>query len=151
MTHVHCPDCGFQNLEASQYCAKCGAALLVDEGGTTMSFTPIGEDEVAVERHDLAVDGPSLVVRRAGRAVETFGIGRKELTIGRSPDCDVFLDDVTVSRVHALVRPRPDGVWIEDQGSLNGTFINRRRVDAARLADADEVQIGKYRLTFLER
>jgi pSer/pThr/pTyr-binding forkhead associated (FHA) protein len=73
------------------------------------------------------------------------------MTIGRSPDCGIFLDDVTVSRKHAVLLQR-DGVFtIEDQGSLNGTFVNRKRVESAELSDGDEVQIGKYRLTFLNR
>jgi pSer/pThr/pTyr-binding forkhead associated (FHA) protein len=73
------------------------------------------------------------------------------MTVGRSPDCDVFLDDVTVSRLHAVLVREGRAVFVEDQNSLNGTYINRRRVDRARLADADEMQIGKYRLTFLDR
>ena len=72
-------------------------------------------------------------------------------TIGRSPECGVFLDDVTVSRKHAVVSER-EGRWlIEDQGSLNGTFVNRKRVESGQLEDGDELQIGKYRLTFLNR
>jgi pSer/pThr/pTyr-binding forkhead associated (FHA) protein len=71
--------------------------------------------------------------------------------IGRSPDCEIFLDDVTVSRKHATISRRGDQVTIEDQGSLNGTFVNRRRVESAPLDDGDELQIGKYRLTFLSR
>jgi pSer/pThr/pTyr-binding forkhead associated (FHA) protein len=76
---------------------------------------------------------------------------RDRLTIGRSPDSDIFLDDVTVSRRHAVLAREGAGFSIEDLGSLNGTFVNRRRVDAQRLEDGDEVQVGKYRLTFLER
>ena len=86
-----------------------------------------------------------------GRAGETFTPQGERTTIGRSPDCPVFLDDVTVSRKHAVLVER-DGRWfVEDQGSLNGTFVNRRRVESAELSDGDELQIGKYRLTFLAR
>ena len=72
-------------------------------------------------------------------------------TIGRSPDCDIFLDDVTVSRRHAILTEEDGRFTIEDQGSLNGTFLNRSRIESAEpLEDGDELQIGKYRLTFVE-
>jgi hypothetical protein len=154
MSHVYCPECGFQNPEAANYCSKCGAHLVKDEGGadTTMSFTPDDRDVEALTAADLGVKGPALVVRSGGgRAGETFLPSDERTMIGRSPDCDVFLDDVTVSRRHAVVVRDEQGFSIEDQGSLNGTFLNRRRIERARLEDGDEVQIGKYRLTFLER
>jgi pSer/pThr/pTyr-binding forkhead associated (FHA) protein len=88
---------------------------------------------------------------RGGRAGETFPLDGDRVVIGREPDTDVFLDDVTVSRRHAVIVRGADGYTIEDQGSLNGTYVNRRRVEHANLEDGDEVQIGKYRLTFLSR
>ena len=154
MTHIHCPECGFQNPEAAKYCSKCGALLIADEPGshTTMTFTPeeAGEED-GISLADLQVEGMALVVRSGGgRQGETFPLGNEKVTVGRSPDCEVFLDDVTVSRKHAILVRGGDGYTIEDQGSLNGTYVNRRRVETARLEDGDEVQIGKYRLTFLE-
>ena len=108
-------------------------------------------DELLEQLGDLAVSGPALVVRAGGgRTGETFAPQGDRTTIGRSPDCGVFLDDVTVSRRHAALVQR-DGRWtIEDLGSLNGTFVNRRRVESTTLEDGDEIQIGKYRLTFLQ-
>ena len=152
MTHVHCPECGFQNPEASGYCAKCGASLFRDEPGqSTQQFTPAG-DEATAGVVEVAVDGRAIVVRGGGgRPDETVALTSERVTIGRSPDCDIFLDDITVSRLHAIVMGRADGVWVQDQKSLNGTFINRKRVDEARLEDADELRVGRYRLTFLDR
>ena len=72
------------------------------------------------------------------------------MTIGRSPEAEVFLDDVTVSRNHALLVRRRDGLYIDDLGSLNGTYVNRRRIESHQLQDGDELQVGKYKLTYLD-
>jgi len=152
MTHVYCPECGFQNPEAANYCAKCGALLVRDSGAeTTMTYTPDeGDDDPADILEDLGVKGPALVVRSGGgRAGETFHPEGERTTIGRSPDCEIFLDDVTVSRKHAVLTQRDGGFFIEDLGSLNGTFLNRHRIESGQLNDGDELQIGKYRLMFL--
>ncbi len=154
MSHIYCQECGFQNPEAANYCARCGALLVKEEGGadTTQTFTPDhGDDAPAEALEDLGIKGPALVVRSGGgRAGEMFQLDG-ETTIGRSPDCGIFLDDVTVSRKHAVLAERDDAFIIEDQGSLNGTFVNRKRVESAELEDGDELQIGKYRLTFFGR
>jgi hypothetical protein len=152
MTHVYCPECGFQNPESANYCAKCGALLVRDSGAeTTMTYTPEeGEDDPSEILEDLGVKGPALVVRSGGgRAGETFHPESERTTIGRSPDCEIFLDDVTVSRKHAVLTQRDGSFFIEDLGSLNGTFLNRHRIESGPLNDGDELQIGKYRLTFL--
>jgi hypothetical protein len=153
MSHVYCPECGFQNPEAANYCAKCGTLLAREAGGeTTLSF-PADEvgDEIAAAL-DESISGPALVVRSGGgRAGESFVPSEERTLIGRSPECDVFLDDVTVSRRHAELLRDGDSFTIRDLGSLNGTFVNRRRIEAAQLSDDDEVQIGKYRMTFLRR
>ena len=153
MTHVYCPECGFQNPEAANYCAKCGALLVRDSGAeTTMAYVPEERDtDVADLLEDLGVKGPALVVRSGGgRAGETFHPEGERTTIGRSPEREIFLDDVTVSRRHAVLVNQGGRFVIEDLGSLNGTFLNRRRIESeAELADGDELQIGKYRLTFL--
>ena len=157
MSHIYCPECGFQNPEAANYCSKCGALLVKDEPGseTTMSYTPEegGEaGEAAVSLEDLGAEGPALVVRSGGgRQGEHFVPSGERTTIGRSPDCDVFLDDVTVSREHATL-VRRSGHWLlDDSGSLNGTYVNRRRIDSHRLEDGDELQVGKYKLSYLAR
>jgi pSer/pThr/pTyr-binding forkhead associated (FHA) protein len=154
VSHVYCAECGFQNPESSNYCARCGARLEKKEPGEqTETFSPdeIGEDPAAALQ-DLAGTGPALVVRSGGgRAGESFFPGDDRTLIGRSPECAIFLDDVTVSRRHAELVRDGDTFTITDLGSLNGTFVNRKRIETARLEDDDEVQIGKYRLTFLRR
>ena len=149
MSHVYCPECGFQNPEAANYCARCGSYLRRDEHGeTTLSLGPdeLGEDG----GHTLDVRGPALVVRAGGgMAGESFEVLGLRTLIGRSPDCHVFLDDVTVSRRHAEIIRQDDTFTIRDLGSLNGTFVNRHRIESVDLAADDEVQVGKYRMTFL--
>jgi hypothetical protein len=137
---------------SANYCARCGAHLVKGDepSDVTMTYTL---EETAPESGplaDVAIDGPALVVRSGGgRAGEHFVPAGPRTLIGRSPDCDVFLDDVTVSRRHAVLVDEGGRFSIEDMGSLNGTFVNRRRIDRVDLEDGDEVQIGKYRLTFM--
>jgi hypothetical protein len=155
VSHVYCPECGFQNLESANYCSRCGA-LLVTEGAMGDPTMTISVDELEEEGEagieELGVEGPTLVVRSGGgRTGEQFPLERTQTTIGRTPDCDIFLDDVTVSRRHAIVAKGAGAISIEDLGSLNGTFLNRHRIEQANLENGDEVQIGKYRLIFLGR
>jgi hypothetical protein len=151
MTHIYCPECGFQIPEAANFCSRCGAALVrpaVDE--TTLSLSPDELDEEALDGEGIR--GPALVVRAGGgRAGESFAPTGERTLIGRSPDCHVFLDDVTVSRRHAELVREGETFVIHDLGSLNGTFVNKRRIESVSLEDDDEVQIGKYRMTFLLR
>ncbi len=155
MSRIYCPECGFQNPESANYCARCGALLVKDAPGvdTTMTFPfEEREPEPADAIDGAGVKGPALVVRSGGgRAGETFHPQGERTTIGRSPDCGIFLDDVTVSRRHAVLVERERSYFIEDLGSLNGTYVNRRRIESEQLSDGDEVQIGKYRLTFMSR
>jgi pSer/pThr/pTyr-binding forkhead associated (FHA) protein len=154
MSHVYCPECGFQNLESANYCSRCGALLVTEEADNpteTISLEEL-EEEGQEGFEELGIEGPALVVRAGGgRAGEQFGLERTQTTIGRTPDCDIFLDDVTVSRRHAIVARGAAGFTLEDLGSLNGTFLNRHRIEKAELENGDEVQIGKYRLIYLAR
>jgi FHA domain/zinc-ribbon domain len=155
MSHVYCPECGFQNPETANYCSRCGALLVREELGqeTTQSFSAEEAESESTEiLDDLGIRGTALVVRSGGgRSGETFQPKGERTLIGRSPDCDIFLDDVTVSRRHAVLVENQGRYSIEDFGSLNGTFVNRRRVDSGELSDGDELQIGKYRLVFFQR
>jgi len=152
LSHVYCPECGFQNPTAANFCSKCGAKLLADAPGEeTESFTAeeLAEDPGAV-LDQRGLRGPALVVRSGGgRAGETFFPRGETSLIGRSPECDIFLDDVTVSRKHAELSRAGERWTIRDLGSLNGTFVNRKRIETAELEDDDELQIGKYRMTFI--
>jgi len=105
----------------------------------------------AVDLEEVTGEGATLVIRSGGgRAGEAFNIAGERNTIGRSPDAEVFLDDVTVSRNHALLVRRRDGLYIDDLGSLNGTYVNRRRIESHKLQNGDELQVGKYKLTYLD-
>ena len=100
----------------------------------------------------MAHEGAALVIRAGGgRVGESFALDHDRMTIGRRPDSDVFLDDVTVSRDHALLVKRGGDYYLDDLGSLNGTYVNRHRIESHRLEDADELQVGKFKLTFLSQ
>src|SRR3954471_10838940 len=150
---MHCPECGFVNAEGANYCQKCGAFLgdkVSDD--TTVAYQLDNEtgELRPVDVEPVGAEGATLVIRSGGgRSGESFDVKGERLAIGRSPEAEVFLDDVTVSRNHALLVRRRDGVYIDDLGSLNGTYVNRRRIESQKLQDVDELQVGKYKLTYL--
>ena len=162
---MHCTRCGHENPEGSRFCAQCGSALSQERVGESTSVIPKvgGEDtsegaeivEAATDAHAGAVESlPAgsalLVVKRGPNAGSRFLLDQDVTTAGRHPDSDIFLDDVTVSRRHAeVVRTSTGGFRVRDVGSLNGTYVNRERVEAATLSNGDEVQIGKFRLVFV--
>jgi hypothetical protein len=156
---LHCSECGFVNAEGANYCQKCGAYIGAPEPtSTTEPVTAtyrVGEtgELIAVDLDDVvSSQGAALVIRTGGgRVGESFALQGERLAIGRRPDADVFLDDVTVSRDHALLVHRADGWHLDDLGSLNGTYVNRERIESRKLTDGDELQVGKYKLTFLQR
>jgi pSer/pThr/pTyr-binding forkhead associated (FHA) protein len=153
---VHCSECGFVNAEGANYCQKCGAFLAdaSGEGADTTEVYQLNEtgELKPVDLEQVTGEGATLVIRSGGgRAGEVFNVAGERSTIGRSPDAEVFLDDVTVSRNHALLVRRRDGLYIDDLGSLNGTYVNRRRIESHRLQNGDELQVGKYKLTYLDR
>ncbi len=156
---IHCPECGFTNAEGANYCQKCGGYLgdrpeqSPDEPqtatyrvGETGEFIPTDVGDI------VEAQGAALVIRSGGgRVGESFPLRADRLSIGRRPDSEVFLDDVTVSRDHALLVRRGETFYLDDLGSLNGTYVNRTRIESEQLEDGDELQVGKYKLTFLSR
>ena len=156
---LHCPECGFVNDDGANYCQKCGAFLGTSDatgaaGDPVTATYRVGDtgELIPVDLETAASEGPVLVIRSGGgRVGESFPLERDRMTIGRRPDSDVFLDDVTVSRDHALLVRRGGDLYLDDLGSLNGSYVNRRRIESHRLDDGDELQIGKYKLTFLQR
>ena len=155
---MHCPECGFVVTEGANYCQKCGAFVgqreSVRDDVTTATYVideQTGELR-PVDVGDVAAESGALVIRSGGgRSGEAFNLVGERSTIGRSPEAEVFLDDVTVSRNHAVLVRRSGAWFLDDSGSLNGTYVNRRRIDSHRLEDGDELQVGKYKLTYLAR
>lgn len=147
---LRCTACGRSNPDDAHFCANCGAALK-DEA--TVGFTPTEGREEQTEVAEAPVGelerGQALlVVERGPNAGSTFLLHRNSTTIGRSPQSDIFLDDVTVSRRHAEIHREGGRFYVQDVGSLNGTYVNLKRVDRAELANRDELQIGRFKLAF---
>jgi pSer/pThr/pTyr-binding forkhead associated (FHA) protein len=163
---VFCTQCGQQNPDGSRFCARCGAALPTPGPGgpspvDTTSTISLAAIEGALEQGEAAAPADPaldeqppagtalLVVKRGPNAGSRFLLDADVTTAGRHPESDIFLDDVTVSRRHADFVREGNGYVVRDVGSLNGTYLDRQRIDSAHLANGDEVQIGKYRLVFL--
>ena len=148
---ANCPTCSFDNSDDSNYCRRCGSRLApVDPNETTVTYT--AADQQGIVNPDALGSSTVLLIRSGeGREGETIALDLDALTVGRSPHSDLFLDDVTVSRHHARVLRDEGGFWVEDLNSLNGTYVNRRRIEQQRLFDGDELQIGKFKLAFLDQ
>ncbi|MDQ1475667.1 MAG: hypothetical protein QOE62_896, partial [Actinomycetota bacterium] len=144
--------CGHQNPEDARFCSSCGAPL-GDNEDTTLTLSAVEaateEDELEHYLDGLAPGVGMLVVRHGPNAGSSYRLENPSTAIGRHPDSDIFLDDITVSRRHVVVEHDGDGYTLRDVGSLNGTYVNRARVDEATLQYGDEVQIGRYRLSFV--
>ena len=155
MTEVFCSQCGHKNRTKANFCSSCGALIEPDAGEeTTITFAPVdGTGEIVDEELTVSLGDSSsaamLVVKRGPNAGSKFALDTEVTGAGRHPDSDIFLDDITVSRRHAEVVRRPSGYIVRDAGSLNGTYLNRERIeDETPLANGDELQIGKFKLVF---
>ncbi|MFC7310524.1 FHA domain-containing protein [Streptomyces monticola] len=166
-----CTRCGHRNAEASRFCSHCGAPLRAgatperpsettstisisgleayDSETTGQTPSPALSPEAQAAVDALPLGSALLVVRRGPNSGSRFLLDGELTTAGRHPQSDIFLDDVTVSRRHVEFRRGADGIFtVADVGSLNGTYVNRERIDSVTLSNGDEVQIGKYRLVF---
>ncbi|MFJ1970395.1 FHA domain-containing protein [Streptomyces sp. NPDC087903] len=171
MSALVCTRCGNRNAENSRFCSNCGAPLRAgatperpsettstisisgleayDAEATGQTQMPMLSPEAQAAVDALPLGSALLVVRRGPNSGSRFLLDGELTTAGRHPQSDIFLDDVTVSRRHVEFRRSPDGSFtVADVGSLNGTYVNRERIDQVALSNGDEVQIGKYRLVF---
>jgi pSer/pThr/pTyr-binding forkhead associated (FHA) protein len=153
---VFCRNCGHKNPEGGNFCSSCGSALLTDGDDATITLHPnddTGEtsvDDPSVTLVEVPHGSGVLVVTRGSNAGTRYLLGDFVTRAGRHPESDIFLDDITVSRRHVEITRAEGGTFlIRDVGSLNGTYVNRERIDEARLAPGDEVQIGKFKLVYL--
>ena len=150
---MFCPECGYHQSEAHRFCGRCGARLIVEAQGTGEITGPLAISDEAAEAGDWsgpAIEGPTLAVRSGGPQGAVFRLSQPSVAIGREPSSEVFLDDVTVSRRHATIEFSGRGAVLKDLGSLNGTYVNRRRIEADEpLESGDEIQVGKFRLVYL--
>jgi hypothetical protein len=165
MPRVYCARCGRPNPDGARFCSFCGAQLASAvpgaprPGETTSTLSPVGRPEDGDFGDDLFPDSAAfgalpegsamLLVMRGPNAGSRFRLDGDLTTAGRHPDSDIFLDDVTVSRRHAEFYRRGAVFTVRDVGSLNGTYVNRERIEETELTGGDEVQIGKFRLLFL--
>lgn len=153
---MKCGVCGHVNDSDARFCAGCGAPVTEPSADdTTIIYAPF---EIEVEKKDETVilgmdemreDVPVLLMLNGPGKGETFRIEGNGVLIGRHPEADVFLQDITVSREHARIEREDQGYVLYDKGSLNGTYLNRAEIERAVLNDLDETQIGKFKMIFL--
>ena len=150
-----CPNCGHRNPPDANFCSSCGTALVPGGDETTTIVVSLeataadADEDVSVTLDDLPEGMGMVVVKRGPNAGSRFALENEVTRVGRHPDSDIFLDDITVSRRHAEFVRTPRGHLVRDVGSLNGTYANRERIEEAPLANGDEVQVGKFKLVFL--
>ena len=154
MSDVFCNRCGHKNAAHSNFCSSCGAPLEVGREDHTLT---LATDEIVDPSEELSIDlgdippgGGALLVKRGPGSGSRFVLDTDCTSAGRHPESDIFLDDVTVSRRHAEIVRRNDGYAVRDVGSLNGTYLNRERIEQeSPLANGDELQIGRFKLVFM--
>ncbi len=151
---MFCTNCGHNNTEGANFCSSCGAALGGGGGDTTITFQTAEleadlDEEIHISPEELEGGRGVLIVKRGPNAGSKFFLDTDVTEIGRHPDSDIFLDDITVSRKHAQIRRATGGFSLHDVGSLNGTYVNKERVEEDELRSGDEIQIGKFKLIVL--
>jgi pSer/pThr/pTyr-binding forkhead associated (FHA) protein len=157
VSDLFCTKCGHRNALDARFCSSCGAAMDVADSGeeTTITFAPVDatgeilDDDMALAVEELGESSALVVVKRGPNAGSKFVLDGEVTRAGRHPDSDIFLDDITVSRRHAEIVRSGDRYSVRDAGSLNGTYLNRERIDEAKLSNGDELQIGRFKLVFV--
>jgi pSer/pThr/pTyr-binding forkhead associated (FHA) protein len=157
MASVYCNQCGHRNTGDAVFCSSCGALLdrPADRTVTLAKVDPLLDaagpaDDTVVALDDLPEGVASLVVRSGPQAGATFALRTRVTRLGRHPDSEIVLDDITVSRRHVEIERTDAGYVARDIASLNGTYVNGARVDESTLRQGDELQVGKFRLVFFE-
>jgi pSer/pThr/pTyr-binding forkhead associated (FHA) protein len=163
---MYCTQCGHRNPEDANFCGNCGRPLRAGDAttgalpaedlrtepkpagelGAQEALRAAGEDDPSSIVADLAAGTALLVAVRGANQGARFLLDRDVVTVGRHPDSDIFLDDITVSRRHAEFRRDAQRYWVHDVGSLNGTYVDGVRAEDQLLKTGDEVQIGKFKL-----
>ena len=153
---MKCESCGQAVPDGANFCPSCGTPVPVTPSPPGSDDTTAGIDMGALDPHHDVGELPPLepgtgmlVVVRGPNAGSRYLLDRDETSIGRHPDADIFLDDVTVSRRHAVLASGERGIMLTDNGSLNGSYVNGDRVDERLLGTGDEVQIGRFKLLFV--
>ncbi|MEM8706092.1 MAG: FHA domain-containing protein [Actinomycetota bacterium] len=149
MPGVACPSCGLENQIGSNFCSSCGTDLRHDDITTETPAINADNDLDAIDRSAFGPHEGLFVVIQGSKSGARYALDTDIVTLGRHPESDIFLDDITVSRRHAEVRRDGARYWVRDVGSLNGTYINRDLVDDRELSDGDELQVGKFKLVFV--
>ena len=153
---MRCNACGKENVDNETVCSVCGLPLSRESAeDTTIIYSPHeveiekNAETVTVSLDELREDSPVLLVLNGPNKGETFRLDKESVLLGRHPEADVFLSDITVSREHARIRKEGATYNLIDNGSLNGTYHNRHEIERAELQDEDEIQIGKFKMMFL--
>ncbi len=141
-----CPSCGYDNPLGSNFCSSCGGQLRTTVNSETEQILV---SEAGGTGHPPDLGGAVLVVRQGPKRGSRIALDADVISIGRGEESDIFLDDITVSRNHARLDRVGPGFRVTDEGSLNGTYVNKELIEAANLADGDEVQVGKFKLVYL--
>lgn len=150
MSDLVCHECGHANQAEANFCSSCGAALPNDDITTDLPIVDVdGDGTHDIDRSAFGRHEGLLVVPQGPKAGARYALDSDTVTVGRHPESDIFIDDITVSRRHAEVRRDGARYWVRDVGSLNGTYVNRERADDRELTDGDEVQVGKFKLVFV--
>lgn len=155
MASTLCNQCGNSNPPDASFCSACGAALHVraDHTMTLQRIDPLQdapgpEDDIIVPIGDIPAGAASLIVRNGPQPGSILVLHNRLTRLGRHPDSELLLDDITVSRRHAEIEQVGDGWRVRDAGSLNGTYLNNERVDDSAIHHGDQLQVGKFRMLF---